>query len=81
MYQVIKAFSDLQDKVEINGRVRYHEYEVGDVYPRENMNPSKERIAELSGPDNAQKVPLIELAEENEPGERAAGKKAQKAVK
>lgn len=80
MYQVIKNFSDLQDKVEVNGRVRYHEYKVGDVYPREGVNPSQKRIAELSGPDNAQKAPLIEWAEETELGKKAAEKKA-KAVK
>lgn len=79
MYQVIKFFHDLKDSEEVNGRKSYHAYNVGDTYPRAGMNPSKERIAELSGPDNAQKAPLIELVEETAPGKKAAGKRAKAA--
>lgn len=50
-YRVIKFFTDLQDN--------NHAYNVGDTYPREGLNPSEERIAELSGSDNKQGVPLI----------------------
>lgn len=56
MYKVIKFFHDLQDK--------NHEYNVGDIYPREGLKPTPERIAELSGSENKQKTPLIEVVEE-----------------
>lgn len=56
MYKVIKFFHDLQDN--------NHEYNVGDIYPREGLNPTPERIAELSGSENKQKTPLIEAVEE-----------------
>ena len=51
MYKVIKYFEDLQD-----GR---HAYKVGDEYPREGVEPTEERIAELSGEANKQGEPLI----------------------
>ena len=51
MYKVIKYFTDLQDG--------HYAYNVGDTYPRKGLNPSEERIAELSGSDNKQGVPLI----------------------
>lgn len=63
MYKVIKAFFDLQDK--------NHYYNVGDEYPRSGLEVSAERIAELSGPDNKQGVPLIEKVEEAAPVETA----------
>lgn len=55
MYKVIKFFHDLQDNK--------HAYNVGDVYPREGVKPTDDRIAELSGKDNLQGCPLIEKAE------------------
>lgn len=51
MYKVIKYFNDLQD----NG----YAYNVGDSFPHEGMTVTKERIAELSGKENKQGVPLI----------------------
>lgn len=51
MWKVIKYFTDLQDE--------NYAYNVGDTYPRKGLNPSEERIAELSGSDNKQGVPLI----------------------
>lgn len=51
MYKVIKYFTDLQDG--------HNAYNVGDTYPREGLNPSEDRFAELSGSDNKQGVPLI----------------------
>ena len=57
MYKVIKFFHDLQDNK--------HAYNVGDVYPREGVTPTEERIAELSGSDNKQGCPLIEKAEKS----------------
>lgn len=56
MYKVIKYFTDLQDS--------NHAYEVGDEFPREGMDVSEDRIAELAGPDNKQGTPLIELVPE-----------------
>lgn len=67
MLKVIKFFHDLQDK--------NHEYNVGDIYPREGLKPTDERIAELSGSENKQGTPLIE--EVKEPAKKAA-KKAEK---
>lgn len=51
-YRVIKSFSDAQDNK--------HKYNAGDSFPRVGLTVSDERIAELSGPDNRQGVPLIE---------------------
>lgn len=67
MFKVTKFFHDLQDK--------NHEYNVGDIYPREGLKPTPERIAELSGNENKQGQPLI--AEVSEPAKKAA-KKADK---
>lgn len=54
MYKVIKYFNDLQDD--------NHPYNVGDDYPREGLEVTKERIEELSSDRNRRKVPLIEIA-------------------
>ena len=51
MYKVIKLFTDLQDD--------NFKYEVGDEYPRVGLEVTDERIAELSGKNNKQGVPLI----------------------
>ena len=64
MYKVIKAFFDLQDVKETKSGTVYTEYNAGDIYPREGLEPSAERIAELSGSDNKQHTPLIEKVEE-----------------
>ena len=55
-YKVIKYFTDLQDN--------RHPYNVGDIYPREGVKPSDDRIAELAGSENKQGCPLIELVKE-----------------
>lgn len=55
-YVVIKYFTDLQDG--------NRPYEVGDTYPREGLEPSLERCAELSGSDNKQGTPLIKSVSE-----------------
>lgn len=70
MYKVIKYFVDLKDN--------NHEYNAGDVYPREGYTPTAERIAELSGSDNLQKQPLIEKVAETA---KAAPKKKPAAKK
>lgn len=55
MYKVIHFFTDLQD---FN-----HPYNVGDIFPRNGMMVSKERLKELSGSDNKQHKPLIRKIE------------------
>lgn len=56
MYKVIRHFTDLQD----NG----YPYLEGDVYPRDGLSVTKERIAELSGKRNKQKRSLIQKVKE-----------------
>ena len=83
MYKVIKRFHDLQDARKTKSGTVYHEYNVGDVFPRDGMEVSEERIQELAGSDNKQGVPLIELVEEKaeskeEPKKAASGKSTAK---
>ena len=59
MYKVILRFADLQDSS--------HVYEVGDVYPREGVKPSEDRISELSGASNKIGAPLIKKVVEKKP--------------
>ena len=56
MYKVIKHFIDLHDND--------HSYNEGDIFPHEGVDVSKERIEELTGSNNKQHTPLIELVEE-----------------
>lgn len=73
MYKVISFFTDLQD---FN-----HPYKVGDVFPRQGMNVSEERLKELAGSRNKQGKPLIEKIEEEivvEPAEKVERKKRQR---
>ena len=51
-YKVVHFFTDLQDG--------NYAYKVGDTYPREGLEPSKDRIRELSSPFNGQMRVLIE---------------------
>ena len=55
-YRVIEGFYDLQDP---EGK-SFHLYNKGDIYPREGIEPTEERIKELSGKGNQRKQPLIE---------------------
>lgn len=57
MYKVTKHFIDLHDND--------HSYNEGDIFPREGVDVSKERIEELAGNNNKQHTPLIELVEED----------------
>lgn len=52
MYKVIKFFTDLQDND--------HPYDVGEPFPREGVEVSEERFAELLGSKNKRGEPLIE---------------------
>ena len=73
MYKVIKYFTDLQDG--------NHPYNVGDVFPREGVEVSDGRIAELAGSNNLQKTPLIAEVEETpeeKPTKKGAKKTAEK---
>lgn len=56
MYRVIVFFTDLQDN--------NHPYNAGDTFPREGLEVSAERLAELSGCDNLRNMPLIEAVQE-----------------
>ena len=56
MYKVVEFFHDLRD----GG----HPYNPGDVFPRSGVEASKDRIAELSGTNNARGMKLIEKVEE-----------------
>lgn len=58
MYRAIKYFTDLQDNE--------YAYNVGDVYPRQGVVVSGERIAELASDKNKQRTPLIEAVDEPE---------------
>ena len=57
MHRVLKYFTDIQD----NG-FAYHE---GDIFPREGITVSKERLKELSSSANRRKMPVIEEVKEN----------------
>lgn len=60
MYKVIHYFTDMQDFD--------RPYHVGDVFPRNGMSVSDNRLAELSSKNNRQGKALIELVKpQNEP--------------
>lgn len=71
-YKVIHYFTDLHDNC--------RPYNVGDVFPREGMEVTEARLAELAGSDNMQKKPLIEKVEEpvKKPAKRTTKKAAAK---
>ena len=64
MYKVIRKFHDLQDATKTKSGTVYHKYNEGDEYPRKGRKVSEERLKELSGSENKQRTPLIELVEE-----------------
>ena len=70
MFRVIEYFEDLQD----NSRP----YEVGDIYPKGDIKPTKERFIELATDKNRRHIPLIEKV--NEPKVEKPSKKATKKV-
>lgn len=74
MYKVIKKFHDLQDATKTKNGMVYHEYNVGDEFPRKGHEVSDERIEELAGKENKQGVPLIELVEEKAAAEKTVKK-------
>lgn len=72
MYKVIKHFIDLHDND--------HSYNEEDIFPREGVDVSEERLKELAGSDNKQHTPLIELVEED-PDNTAGADTAEKTSK
>ena len=56
MYKALVFFRDTQDN--------NHVYRVGDLYPREGYEPTKERLESLSSNNNKQGKPVIELTDE-----------------
>ena len=67
MYVVIRPWVDLQDWKIVDGIKSYHRYNPGDVYPRDGLNPTPERIHALSTSENLQHTPLIAIPEPPEP--------------
>lgn len=74
MYKVLHYFVDLQDN--------NHPYNAGDVFPREGLQVTEARLAELSGPNNLQRKPLLVFVEEApvEPAEEAKEEAPKKAA-
>lgn len=77
MYRVVKYFIDLQDK--------NHEYHEGDIFPREGLEVTEQRIAELASDKNRRHEPLIaeevEQPEAEQPAEEVEEAPAEKTAK
>ena len=54
-YKVIVSFDDLKDNL--------HRYNPGDIFPRDGVIVSKERLEELASAKNKRRKPLIEKVE------------------
>ena len=91
-YVVTVMFHDLSDYEETKGGRIYHQYNVGDAFPRKGKDVSEDRINELAGSENARGIPLIkevvseeapaeEVPAEEVPAEEAPKKRRRKAVK
>jgi hypothetical protein len=61
MYKVIVRFADIQDS--------YTVYNPGDIYPREGLKVSAERLAELTSANNKRGVPVIVFVKDYTPTE------------
>ncbi|HIA6910701.1 TPA: Rho termination factor N-terminal domain-containing protein [Staphylococcus aureus] len=72
MYKVIERFEDAQD----DG----HEYQVGDVYPRDGLEVSEERFTELSTINNRRNLIAIKLVEDEQTEEPEANADEQKSL-
>ena len=64
MYKAISYFKDMKDNM--------HSYNPGDVFPREGLSVSDERIAELSTENNRRGKPVIKLVKERKKAESKA---------
>ena len=58
MYKVLAYFTDLQDN--------NHPYDEGDIFPRDGLSVSENRLQELSSTNNKRGIKLIELVEEEQ---------------
>ncbi|CAA4554527.1 Rho termination protein [Staphylococcus aureus] len=72
MYKVIERFEDAQD----NG----HEYQVGDIYPRDGLEVSEERFTELSTTNNRRNLIAIKLVEDDTTEQSEASADEQKSL-
>lgn len=63
MYKVVKFFTDLQDD--------NHAYHVGDIFPREGVEVSEDRLKELSTDKNKRGEVLIEEVVEDIPADES----------
>ncbi|QFL06054.1 Rho termination protein [Staphylococcus aureus] len=72
MYKVIERFEDAQD----NG----HEYQVGDIYPRDGLEVSEERFTELSTTNNRCNLIAIKLVEDDTTEQSEASADEQKSL-
>jgi hypothetical protein len=74
MYKVIESFTDIQD--------RNYPYSEGDTYPRNGVNVTDKRLAELSSGHNRRHKALIKKVDEpkkvEEPKEKPAPKRTPK---
>lgn len=59
MYRAVEHFVDLQDD--------RHRYDPGDMFPREGLEVTEERLAELAGDKNRLGKPLIVAEVKEEP--------------
>lgn len=66
-YEVIKTFADLQDN--------RHLYNVGDEFPHEGAEVTRDRLKELSGSNNKLGTPLIKEIKEIKPKSKTTNKK------
>ena len=68
MYRVLVEFYDLRDKA--------RQYHPGDVYPRDGMTVSEERLAELATSNTLLGYPVIaEVTQDEEPKTTRKGRK------
>lgn len=72
MYKVIERFEDAQD----NG----HEYQVGDIYPRDGLEVSEERFTKLSTTNNRRNLIAIKLVEDDTTEQSEASADEQKSL-
>ena len=66
MNRVIREFAGLTDSKKTQDGEIYHNYSVGDVYPRQGKKVDEKRIKELLGAENARGEPLIEAVQEGD---------------
>lgn len=70
MYKAIKYFQDLKDNK--------YPYEAGDIYPREGLKVTDERLAELASDKNLRGETLIKKVETKKAEAKPTQKKATK---